>query len=80
VERTGLRIRGRLPEAMPPIGEEAELVIFRVAPGSVNTLEKLVMRDRVKSTGFAIRRRTRRSVRLPATGPSVTPPWSRTLT
>jgi two-component system sensor histidine kinase UhpB len=30
-ERTGLRIRRRLPEAMPPLGDEAELVVFRVA-------------------------------------------------
>jgi two-component system sensor histidine kinase UhpB len=34
-ERTGLRIRRLLPESVPPIGDEAELVIFRVAQESL---------------------------------------------
>ena len=34
-ERTGLRIRRLLPKSVPPIGDEAELVIFRVAQESL---------------------------------------------
>lgn len=34
-DRTGLRIYRRLPESMPPIGDEAELVVFRVAQESL---------------------------------------------
>ena len=34
-DRTGLRIRRELPDSMPPIGDEAELVLFRVAQESL---------------------------------------------
>jgi two-component system sensor histidine kinase UhpB len=34
-ERTGLRIRSRLPTSAPPIGDEAELVVYRVAQESL---------------------------------------------
>jgi two-component system sensor histidine kinase UhpB len=39
-DRTGLRIHRRLPESVPPIGNEAELVIFRVAQESLTNVAR----------------------------------------
>jgi two-component system, NarL family, sensor histidine kinase UhpB len=39
-ERTGLRIRRLLPSGVPPIGDDAELVIFRVAQESLTNVAR----------------------------------------
>ena len=49
-ERTGLRINRRLPEAMPPIGDEAELVLFRVAQESLTNAARHAGNTRVDLT------------------------------
>lgn len=49
-ERTGLRIRRRLPEAMAPIGDEAELVVFRVAQESLTNAARHAESTRVDLT------------------------------
>ena len=49
-ERTGLRIRRRLPEAMPPLGDEAELVVFRVAQESLTNAARHAESTRVDLT------------------------------
>ncbi len=49
-ERTGLRIRGRLPESLPPIGDDAELVVFRVAQESLTNAARHAETSRVDLT------------------------------
>jgi two-component system sensor histidine kinase UhpB len=49
-ERTGLRIHRRLPESMPPIGDEAELVVFRVAQESLTNAARHAETARVDLT------------------------------
>jgi two-component system sensor histidine kinase UhpB len=49
-ERTGLRIRSRLPENVPPIGDEAELVVFRVAQESLTNAARHAETTRVDLT------------------------------
>jgi two-component system sensor histidine kinase UhpB len=49
-ERTGLRIRRQLPEGMPPIGGEAELVLFRVAQESLTNAARHAESTRVDLT------------------------------
>ena len=49
-ERTGLRIRSRLPESVPPIGDEAELVVFRVAQESLTNAARHAETTRVDLT------------------------------
>jgi two-component system sensor histidine kinase UhpB len=49
-ERTGLRIRRRLPESLPPIGDEAELVVFRVAQESLTNAARHAESTRVDLT------------------------------
>jgi two-component system, NarL family, sensor histidine kinase UhpB len=49
-ERAGLRIRRRLPERMPPIGDEAELVVFRVAQESLTNAARHAQTTRVDLT------------------------------
>jgi two-component system, NarL family, sensor histidine kinase UhpB len=49
-EHTGLRIRRRLPEAMPSIGDEAELVVFRVAQESLTNAARHAESTRVDLT------------------------------
>jgi two-component system sensor histidine kinase UhpB len=49
-ERTGLRIRRRLPERMPSIGDEAELVVFRVAQESLTNAARHAQSTRVDLT------------------------------
>jgi two-component system sensor histidine kinase UhpB len=39
-ERTGLRIRRLLPSSVPPLGDDAELVIFRVAQESLTNVAR----------------------------------------
>jgi two-component system sensor histidine kinase UhpB len=39
-DRTGLRIEQRLPETLPAIGDEAELVVFRVAQESLTNVAR----------------------------------------
>jgi two-component system, NarL family, sensor histidine kinase UhpB len=48
--RTGLRIRPRLPESLPPIGDEAELVVFRVAQESLTNVARHAGSTRVELT------------------------------
>lgn len=49
-ERTGLRIRRRFPESVPPIGDEAELVVFRVAQESLTNAARHAQTTRVDLT------------------------------
>ena len=49
-ERTGLRIRRRLPPSVPPIGDEAELVFFRVAQESLTNAARHAGSTRVDLT------------------------------
>jgi two-component system sensor histidine kinase UhpB len=49
-ERTGLRIRSRLPESAPPIGDEAELVVYRVAQESLTNAARHAETTRVDLT------------------------------
>jgi two-component system, NarL family, sensor histidine kinase UhpB len=49
-ERTGLRIRRRLPESVPAIGAEAELVVFRVAQESLTNAARHAESTRVDLT------------------------------
>jgi two-component system, NarL family, sensor histidine kinase UhpB len=49
-ERTGLRIRRRLPDSLPPIGDEAELVVFRVAQESLTNAARHAEATRVDLT------------------------------
>ena len=49
-DRTGLRIRSRLPENMPPIGDDAELVVFRVAQESLTNAARHAETTRVDLT------------------------------
>lgn len=49
-ERTGLRIRRRLPEALPSLGDEAELVVFRVAQESLTNAARHADSTRVDLT------------------------------
>jgi two-component system sensor histidine kinase UhpB len=49
-ERTGLRIRRRLPGNVPPIGDEAELVVFRVAQESLTNAARHAETTRVDLT------------------------------
>jgi two-component system, NarL family, sensor histidine kinase UhpB len=49
-ERAGLRIRRRLPDAMPSIGDEAELVVFRVAQESLTNAARHAESTRVDLT------------------------------
>jgi two-component system sensor histidine kinase UhpB len=49
-ERTGLRIRRRLPEAVPALGDEAELVVFRVAQESLTNAARHAESTRVDLT------------------------------
>lgn len=49
-ERTGLRIRRRLPEAIPPVGDEGELVLFRVAQESLTNAARHAQTTRVDLT------------------------------
>jgi two-component system sensor histidine kinase UhpB len=49
-ERTGLRIRRRLPGNAPPIGDEAELVVFRVAQESLTNAARHAETTRVDLT------------------------------
>jgi two-component system sensor histidine kinase UhpB len=58
-ERTGLRIFHRLPETMPAIGDEAELVVFRVAQESLTNAARHARTQRVDLT---LERRARRVV------------------
>jgi len=58
-ERTGLRIFHRLPETMPAIGDEAELVVFRVAQESLTNAARHARTTRVDLT---LERRARRIV------------------
>jgi two-component system sensor histidine kinase UhpB len=58
-ERTGLRIFHRLPENMPAIGDEAELVVFRVAQESLTNAARHARTTRVDLT---LERRARRIV------------------
>jgi two-component system, NarL family, sensor histidine kinase UhpB len=56
-ERTGLRIIHGLPETMPAIGDEAELVVFRVAQESLTNAARHARTQRVDLT---LERRARR--------------------
>jgi len=49
-ERTGLRIRSRLPASAPPIGDEAELVVYRVAQESLTNAARHAESTRVDLT------------------------------
>jgi two-component system, NarL family, sensor histidine kinase UhpB len=49
-ERTGLRINRRLPDALPPIGDKAELVVFRVAQESLTNAARHAETARVDLT------------------------------
>ena len=49
-ERTGLRIRSRLPASVPPIGDEAELVVYRVAQESLTNAARHAETTRVDLT------------------------------
>jgi two-component system sensor histidine kinase UhpB len=58
-ERTGLRIFHRLPETMPPIGDEGELVVFRIAQESLTNAARHAGSARVDLT---LERRARKMV------------------
>jgi two-component system sensor histidine kinase UhpB len=58
-ERTGLRIFHRLPEHMPPIGDEGELVVFRIAQESLTNAARHAGTTRVDLT---LERRARKVV------------------
>ena len=49
-ERTGLRIRRQFPDTTPPIGDEAELVVFRVAQESLTNAARHAQTTRVDLT------------------------------
>ena len=49
-ERTGLQIRSRLPASAPPIGDEAELVVYRVAQESLTNAARHAETTRVDLT------------------------------
>jgi two-component system sensor histidine kinase UhpB len=49
-ERAGLRIRRRLPDSTPAIGDEAELVVFRVAQESLTNAARHAQTTRVDLT------------------------------
>lgn len=49
-DRTGLRIRRELPDSMPPIGDEAELVLFRVAQESLTNAARHAETPRIDLT------------------------------
>jgi two-component system sensor histidine kinase UhpB len=49
-QRTGLRIRRELPEETPSIGDEAELVVFRVAQESLTNAARHAQSTRVDLT------------------------------
>jgi two-component system, NarL family, sensor histidine kinase UhpB len=49
-ERTGLQLRRRLLESVPPIGDEAELVVFRVAQESLTNAARHADSTRVDLT------------------------------
>jgi two-component system sensor histidine kinase UhpB len=49
-ERTGLRIRRRLAEGVPPLGDDAELVVFRVAQESLTNAARHADSTRVDLT------------------------------
>jgi len=49
-DRTGLRIRRRIDETLPPLGAEAELVIFRVAQESLTNAARHADTGRVDLT------------------------------
>lgn len=49
-ERTGLRVRRRLPDVIPAIGDEAELVVFRVAQESLTNAARHAASARVDLT------------------------------
>jgi len=46
-ERTGLQIHSRLPESVPPISDDAELVVFRVAQESLTNAARHAETTRV---------------------------------
>jgi len=46
-ERAGLQIHSRLPESMPPISDDAELVVFRVAQESLTNAARHAETSRV---------------------------------
>jgi two-component system sensor histidine kinase UhpB len=49
-ERTGLRLRRQLPLTVPPLGDEAELVVFRVAQESLTNAARHAQTPRVDLT------------------------------
>jgi two-component system sensor histidine kinase UhpB len=48
--RTGLRVNRRFPESIPPLGDEAELVVFRVAQESLTNAARHADSQRVDLT------------------------------
>lgn len=49
-ERTGLRIHHRLPDTLPPLGDDAELAVFRVAQESLTNAARHAESTRIDLT------------------------------